>query len=316
MLDKFGREIDYLRISVTDRCDFRCTYCMPEAGVCKQSHLDILSFEEIEEIARAAVSLGIKKIRVTGGEPLVRQGIVRLCAALAAIPGVLDLSLTTNAALLADKAQALRDAGVCRVNISLDTLNAAKFRQITRCGELSDTLSGIRAAVLCGMDVKLNCVLIGGVNDDEIPDFVELSRHYPFEVRFIELMPIGGAAYFGEEAFLPCSVVPKRVPELRPAERTDGVARLFALPRAAGTVGLISPLSDRFCACCNRIRLTSDGKLKPCLHSSEEIPVRGLHGEALLAALRTAIMHKPAQHIELSGTEASEAGRSMNQIGG
>ena len=315
MRDTFRREIDYLRISLTDRCNYRCVYCMPPEGVAKRSHSDMLTLEETEEIARSAVSLGVRKLRVTGGEPLVRRGAADLCRRLGEIPGVEDLSLTTNGALLAPLAAELKAAGVHRVNVSLDTLNPEKFRAITRGGTLADCLAGIHAALDCGMaPVKLNVVLIGGFNDDEIPALAALSSRWGVEVRFIELMPIGHTVPFGPEAYLPVDAVLKRL-EGWTAEGTEGVARMFRLPDG-GRIGLISPLSCRFCAQCNRLRLTADGFLKPCLHSREEISVRGLHGEALQAAILAAAAAKPADHGPLSGQCRSCSQRDMHRIGG
>ena len=315
MRDGFQREIDYLRISLTDRCNFRCVYCMPPEGVEKRSHSEMLTLEEIEEIARAAVELGVRKLRITGGEPLVRRGAVELCRRLGRIPGVEDLSLTTNGALLAPLAAELRETGVRRVNVSLDTLDPEKFRAITRGGELADCLAGIRAALDCGMDpVKLNVVLIGGFNDGEIPALAALSAAWGVEVRFIELMPIGHTVPFGPEAHLPVDEVLRRL-EGWTAEGTEGVARMFRL-LDGGRIGLISPLSCRFCADCNRLRLTADGCLKPCLHSREEISVRGLHGEALRSAILAAAAAKPADHGPLSEQCRSCSRRDMNRIGG
>ena len=318
MRDQFGRDIDYLRISITDLCNLRCVYCMPPEGVAKRCHSEILSLEEIEEIARAAVELGVRKIRVTGGEPLVRRGVVELCRYLGAIEGVEDLSLTTNGLLLSEMAADLYAAGVRRVNISLDTLDAEKYRTITRGGQLAQALAGIQAAEAAGMSpIKINTVLIGGFNDDEIPALVELTRQHPWEVRFIELMPIGHTVPFGPEAYLPNTCVLERVPELVPGEvPSSGVAALYRLPDGAGRVGLISPLSNHFCGACNRLRLTADGHIKPCLHSSEEIPLRGLHGEQLREALVGAIQDKPPCHGELSCQARSQSLRDMNQIGG
>lgn len=317
MKDSFGRDITYLRISVTDLCNLRCRYCMPEEGVEKLCHRDILSLEEIYEVAEAAVSLGITKIRLTGGEPLVRRGLPSLIGRLAKLPGLCDLAMTTNGLLLPELAEELRAAGLMRLNISLDTLDAAKYSDITRGGELQKALDGIRAAEEAGFaPLKLNTVLIGGFNDDEIPALCELTRERGISLRFIELMPIGHADPFGEEAYLPCAAVPERVPELQPLPRGDGVATLYRLPGARGTVGLIRPLSHHFCGECNRLRLTADGFLKPCLHSAEELPLRGLHGEALKNALRDAILRKPAQHGALSAGERSESARDMHQIGG
>lgn len=317
MQDGFGRTIDYLRISVTDLCNYRCRYCMPPEGVAKRGHGDILRLEEIEEIARAAVSLGVRKLRLTGGEPLARRGIVELCARLAAIPGVEDLAITTNGSLLPQMAGELKAAGVRRVNISLDTLREKKFQQLTRQGNLTDTLRGVEEALRQDLaPVKINTVLIGGCNDDEIGNLAALTCLWPVEVRFIELMPIGPAAQFGPEAFLPADTVLQRLPQLQEEPPDGGVARLYRLPGAPGRVGLITPLSCRFCAGCSRLRLTADGKLKPCLHSAEEIEVRGLHGEDLRQALLRAAACKPADYGALSRTERSRAHRDMNQIGG
>lgn len=318
MRDQFGRNIDYLRISITDLCNLRCVYCMPPEGVVKRCHSDILSLEEIQEIAQAAVELGVRKIRVTGGEPLVRRGVVDLCRRLGVIPGVEDLALTTNGLLLEEMAADLYAAGVHRVNISLDTLDAEKYHTITRGGRLSQALAGIQAAEAAGMSpIKINTVLIGGFNDDEISTLVELTRLHPWEVRFIELMPIGHTVPFGPEAYLPNRHVLERVPELVPGEiPSSGVATLYRLPDGIGRVGLISPLSNHFCGACNRLRLTADGHIKPCLHSSEEIPLRGLHGTQLREALVQAIQDKPSCHGELSCGSRSQSLRDMNQIGG
>lgn len=317
MRDTLGREITYLRISLTDRCNLRCVYCMPPEGVNKREHREILSLEEMEEIARAAAALGVRKIRLTGGEPLVRRGMLSLCRRLRDIPQLEELTLTTNGVLLPGMAAALKAAGVDRVNISLDTLDPEKYRCVTRTGTLEDALAGIRAAGEAGLTpLKLNCVLIGGFNDDEIPALAALTAREPVEVRFIELMPIGHAVPFGPEAYLPCETVLEHLPRLERTGQDGGVAERYRLPGAAGTIGLIRPLSRCFCRQCNRIRLTADGCLKPCLHSREELPLRGLHGEQLRAQLERAILHKPEQHAELSARSRSQAARDMNQIGG
>lgn len=317
MRDTWGREIDYLRISLTDFCNLRCVYCMPPEGVQRREHHEILSFEEIEEIAREAVSMGVRKIRLTGGEPLVRRGMLSLCRALRRIPALRELTLTTNGLLLPEMAAELKAAGVDRVNVSLDTLVPEKFCYITRGGSLERALAGIQAAKRAGLTpLKLNCVLIGGFNDGEIPALAALTEEEPIEVRFIELMPIGRAAAFAPEAYLPCETVLERLPRLEPAGPDGGPAERFRLPGAAGTVGLIRPLSRCFCARCNRIRLTADGCLKPCLHSREEISLRGLHGQELRRLLAYAILRKPERHGELSSQSPSLSARDMNQIGG
>ena len=314
MLDNCGRTIDYLRLSVTDLCNYRCRYCMPPEGVEKRAHGDILSIEELSEIAAAAAACGVKKIRLTGGEPLVRRGLIELVRQLRAIPGVEELCLTTNGSLLPRLARPLREAGLDRLNISLDTLRPDRFAAMTRLGTLRDVLDGIQAAEAAGFEnLKLDTVLIGGFNDDEIGDFVDLSRDRPWELRFIELMPMGPCAGWDRSCFLPCDTVLDRVPELEAIE-ARGVARRYRLPGARGTVGLISPVSHDFCADCRRIRVTADGKLKGCLHSREEISLRGLHGEALTDAVRQGILHKPERHH--LAERASDTPRNMNQIGG
>ena len=316
MLDRFNRSIDYLRISVTDRCDFRCRYCMPENGIQKRKHSEILTVEEISEIAFAAIELGIRKIRLTGGEPLVRKGIETLCQNLRSNPYLKELTLTTNGALLSQYASVLKDSGVDRLNISLDTLREDRFRSITRVGSLRDTLKGIEAADQAGFTgTKINAVLIGGFNDDEIPDLVGLTRDRDLSVRFIELMPIGEAANWPASAFLDAKTVLEKVPELQLME-TDGVAEIYQLPGAIGKVGLIRPLSHSFCGMCSRIRLTADGMLKPCLHSDLEIPLRGLHGDALTEAIKSGILRKPAQHYINRDGISGTGNRYMNEIGG
>ena len=315
MKDAFKREISYLRISVTQRCNYRCRYCMPAEGVEKQRHSDMCTFEELRDMAAAAVRCGVKKIRVTGGEPLVRRGIVDFCRMLSSLDGVEELCLTTNGALLREYALPLREAGVDRLNVSLDTLRPDRFRALTRGGELSDTLGGIRAAAEAGFsDLKLNCVLIGGVNDDEIADLVALTREHAWQVRFIELMPIGECAHWERERFLPDETVLRRCPELQKVA-DEGVARIYRLPDAPGTVGLIEPMSCRFCDRCSRIRITADGKLKPCLHSDAELSLRGLRASELDAAIRRGILEKPARHF-LEGGAPSASERDMNEIGG
>jgi cyclic pyranopterin phosphate synthase len=316
MIDGFDRKITYLRVSVTDRCNLRCRYCMPEEGIDPRLHSDILTFEEIAAIVTQAVALGVRKVRVTGGEPLVRRGVVNLCRSLKAIDGLEELAITTNGLLLEQYAQELKDAGVDRVNLSLDTLNADKYRSITRGGDLNQALQGLEAARQAGLTpLKLNAVLIGGFNDDEIPAFVDLTRSEDLEVRFIELMPLGPGAAFPPEAAIPAQVVLDRVPELEPVGN-GGVARLYRLPGGKGKVGLITPVSHDFCSRCDKVRLTADGKLKPCLHSDREIPLRGLTGDALRAALIEGIQSKPAQHPDFNPGQATAGGRSMNRIGG
>ena len=312
MRDSRARDITYLRLSVTDLCSLRCRYCMPAEGVPKRDHRDICSVEELVEITRAAVDCGVRKVRLTGGEPLVRRGILDICRGVSAIPGVEELCLTTNGVALPQLAGPLREAGVDRLNVSLDTLRPDRFAYMTRGGRLEDVLRGLEAGAAAGFTgTKLNVVLMKGFNDGEIPAFADLARRYPIEVRFIELMPIGE----GKNAeFLSAEAVLAACPGLRPAEGS-GVARRYRFPGGRGAVGLIEPMSHRFCGDCDRIRVTADGKLKPCLHSGQEIPLRGLHGEALRRAIEDGIAAKP-EHHHMTETGRSAAGRDMNQIGG
>lgn len=317
MRDNYNRKITYMRVSVTELCNLRCRYCMPEEGIAKRAHEEMMTAEETIMAVSAAARLGIRKIRVTGGEPLVKRGIVKLCGAISAIPGIEEVCMTTNGTLLPQFARELKEAGVSRLNISLDTLNPEKYRYITRRGELEEALAGIRAAEEAGFSkIKINNVLMGGFNDDEITDFVNLTREKPIEVRFIELMPIGGGIGFDRAGFVSCETVLEKVPELVSLEREEGVASLYQLSGAAGRVGLIRPISCEFCEGCNKIRLTADGKLKPCLHSSEEISLKGMDEEQMERTLRAAILDKPQKRETLNADSPSRAGRDMNQIGG
>jgi cyclic pyranopterin phosphate synthase len=267
----------------------------------------------MEQAVQVAVKLGVRKVRITGGEPLVRGGIVDICRRVGAIPGLEELTLTTNGVLLPKYAQDLRQAGVQRLNISLDTLRPERYHAITRLGTLDSALAGLEAAREAGFPpVKINCVLMGGINDDEIGDFVALTKDEAISVRFIELMPMGQCQNWDKSRFVPDETVLQAVPALEPVGQ-DGVARLYRVPGYAGTVGLIRPVSAHFCPECTRMRLTADGKLKPCLHSSQEINVKGLTGTALEAAFRQAILAKPERHHLEHG---SESVRNMNAIGG
>lgn len=317
MRDNFNREINYLRVSVTELCNLRCKYCMPAEGIAKKQHQQMMTAEETLMAVESAAELGIRKIRITGGEPLVKRGIVELCRRIAETPGIEEVCITTNGTLLPQYAEDLKAAGVSRVNISLDTLDPEKFRDITRLGNLEDALEGIEAAEKAGFEkIKINVVLMGGFNDDEIPQFVELTRDKPVEIRFIELMPIGGGIGFDRAKFIDCDTVLERVPELESLAMEDGVARIYALPGAAGRVGLIRPVSCDFCEGCNKIRLTADGKIKPCLHSDREISIKGLTEQEMKQALADAILEKPEKREEIGADSPSKAGRDMNQIGG
>ncbi len=315
MRDEFGRDIRYLRLSVTDRCNCRCVYCMPENGVPMLSHADILSFEEMRDIVAAAASLGVRKVRLTGGEPLVRRGIVDLVGMIAAVPGIDEVDMTTNATLLAPVAASLRDAGLTRLNVSLDTLDAARYEAITRHGTLADALAGLAAAHDAGFaNTKINCVLVGGVNDDELRPLAELARDRDLTVRFIELMRMGECAGWPKGRFVSADEVLLAVPELVQVGG-QGVSELYQAPGWKGSVGLIRPMTHRFCSSCDRIRVTADGRLKPCLHSAAEVNLRGLSGQDLVEAIRAGIAAKPRGH-RMDNGRASDSLRAMNEIGG
>lgn len=318
MKDSFEREINYLRVSLTDRCNLRCNYCMPKSGIAdKLRHEDILSLEEIYILIQEFALLGIDKVRFTGGEPLVRREIVSLIEKTSKIEGIKDISITTNGILLKKMAKDLKRAGLRRVNISLDTLNKDKYREITRGGILSKVLEGIDEAIKVGLNpIKINTVLIGGFNDNEIRDLVALTKK-GIDVRFIELMPIGEAQNFARENFISTQKVLETLPELIPIKREDpsSPANYYKLPNTKGKVGLINPISCKFCEDCNRIRLTSSGDLKLCLHSNREIPLRDAlrNKENLSEIIKDAIRNKEEKHYL---EEEKYIDKNMNQIGG
>ncbi|MBO6120200.1 MAG: GTP 3',8-cyclase MoaA [Lachnospiraceae bacterium] len=329
MRDTFNREIKYLRISLTELCNLRCRYCMPENGICKKSHDEMMTYEEIIQAVKIASRLGVSKIRLTGGEPLVKSGIVSLVSKIKEIDGIDEVCITTNGTLLTKYARELKNAGLDRLNISLDTLNPEKFRYITRVGKLNDTLKGIDVALNEGFKkVKINTVLIGGFNDDEIVDLANLTMTKPLDVRFIELMPMYDSGDFGKEAFISSDIVIDKINEyyknkmnaddmIFPVEADNGsVAKKYKIKGALGNVGLISAVSNSFCSKCNRIRLTADGKLKPCLHSNQEILIKGLNEKEMEMKFKEAILLKPEKHDVLSYESRSHADRNMNQIGG
>lgn len=313
MKDRFGRNITYLRISVTDLCNLRCKYCMPESGVESLCHSDILSIEEIVEIVKVASKNGIKKIRLTGGEPLVRRGFINLCKQISEINEIEDIAITTNGVYLKEMADELFENKVRRINFSLDTLIKEKYNDITRRNGFDKTMESLFYAIKKGFKVKINVVLIGGFNDDEIQDFVNLANDYDLEVRFIELMQIGETANWSKDKFVSNKIVLEKVPELE-FDGVSGVAKIYKIKGQKGRIGLISPISCSFCEDCNRIRLTSDGKLKPCLHSKDEINLKGLSGEELEEVFKRGIFEKPEKHHLEDGK--SESARDMNKIGG
>jgi len=333
--DTFNRPINYLRISITDRCNLRCIYCMPAQGIELLSHHDILTYEEIATVARAAAEMGITKVRLTGGEPLVRARLTDLVSIIATIKTIDDISMTTNGVLLKNYACDLKKAGLKRVNVSLDTLNPNKFQRITRYRKLDDVLQGIETAKECGLEpVKINMVVMRGINDDEILDFARLTITDGWHVRFIELMPFTTENPHELHAarskadlhphYIPAGEIMKQLNTLGKLEPSDtikgnGPARYYFFPGASGTVGFITPVSDHFCVQCNRLRLTAEGKLRPCLLSDEEIDLRptlrqGASPEQLQRLIMKAIQTKPRHH-QLAG-EPLVIKRRMSQVGG
>lgn len=318
MIDSCGRKINYARISITDRCNLRCKYCMPEEGITKKDCGDILRIEDYVSISKALMDLGVDKIRLSGGEPLVRSGVVKLVKELAGLPGLKDLAMTTNGILLARYGEDLKVAGLNRVNISIDTLDPITYRDLTRGGDLSQPLEGFQTALQLGFDrVKINVVLMKGINDNEIEDFVAMTMKYPVDVRFIELMPFVGQQDIAIGSFLPGDVVLERCKDLVPvkAEDPSAPAKYYQLPGARGKVGLIEPLSHLFCSNCNRLRITADGHLLTCLHSREEVDLRGSlsNHEELKDLIQNAINDKPSTHQLHEGFLME---RDMGKIGG
>jgi len=326
LVDAFRRPITYLRVSVTDRCNLRCVYCMPEAGLPWIPNPDILSYEEIAEIVRAAARIGVRSIRLTGGEPLIRRNLERLVAMLAAIPGIGDIALSTNGLLLAEQAEALVAAGLTRVNVSLDTLRDDRFTAIARRPGLARTLAGIDAALSAGLQpVKINCVLMRGTNDDELEAFAQLARTRAVHVRFIEVMPVMENVDLQRDAWISSDEVLERLATVGalhpvPNPHGNGPARTFAYGDAPGTVGVISPLAHDYCETCNRVRLSADGRLKLCLFGDNLIdlrtPLRAGGGQSAIESILRASMHiKPERHHLQLGETASQM-RAFSEIGG
>lgn len=325
LIDTFGRQINYLRLSVTDRCNLRCRYCMPAAGLPRMAHEDMLSYEELVRVATAAVSLGIRKIRVTGGEPMVRRGVVPFLRRLGEIPGLKELVLTTNGLLLEEMALPLRQAGVQRLNISLDSLQPETFSRITRGGDLQRVLAGIDAAETAGFPPpKINMVVMRGINDGELLDFASLTLRRRWTVRFIEYMPaireVGWEklSVSGEEILARI----RRRHRLLPVANAEmsGPARNFRISGAAGAIGIITPVSGHFCAECNRLRVTAAGVVRGCLFAGEGLdlkPFLALPDDTLLQrTLRRMVSNKPGRHRLASADDAERAPFAMSGIGG
>lgn len=329
LIDSYGRKIDYLRISVTDHCNLMCGYCMP--ALSRQRHADrseILSFEEILRLSSAAVAAGIKKIRITGGEPLIRKDIVKLCRMLANIDGLRELTLTTNGVRLKQFAEPLFRAGVQRVNISLDTLNREKFKKITGKDKLLNVLAGIQEAEKVGLaPIKINTVVMRGVNDDEVPDLADLSAKNPYQVRFIEMMAFDNSRLFSiGQRYMPIQEIIQRIPGIDQAhilfpQKRSGPAKIFALPGAKGSIGFIAAMSRHFCRKCNRLRFSVDGKLRTCLFARKETDFKlalrnGSSTADLIELFQKAVLVKPRQHRETTSVSNSFNDRGMYAIGG
>lgn len=320
------RTIDYLRISLTDRCNLRCQYCMPEEGVQLMKHQELMTFEEIIFLVKALVPLGIRKIRLTGGEPLVRRGIESLIRGLRAIPEIEDITLTTNGVLLEEMALGLKEAGLTRINVSLDSLKEDKFKDVTRWGDLKKVMKGIDKAIEVGLSpVKINVVAIKGFNDDEFLGFADFAFNKDIQVRFIELMPIGES---DEDAFMkhyPIDDIKELIAATYPMIptgkiKTNGPAENFQLVGGVGSLGFIGALSHKFCSTCNRLRLTADGRMRPCLHIDMEYDIlsmirHGASSEELRAFVEVVIIgNKPKEHNMQDGWGNQR--RGMSQIGG
>ena len=324
LIDTYGRRINYLRLSVTDRCNLRCSYCMPVGGVAKLSHAEVLSYADLLRISAEAVAAGIEKIRITGGEPLVRKGILSFLERLSALPGLKELVLTTNGILLKEMAQGLRDAGVQRLNISLDSLQAESFARITRGGELARVLEGMEAAERVGFAPhKINVVVMRGVNDAEILDFVKLTLVRPYAVRFIEYMPTCGDADW-RELCVPGSEIMERIAanyvieEAKKSERS-GPSKNFRVQGAIGSLGIITAMTGHFCDGCNRLRVTASGTAKGCLFSGAGVDLRPILATGDDALLRQEIQRivaaKPGRH-ELTDEGVETAPFAMSRVGG
>lgn len=324
--DRHQRTIDYLRISVTDRCNLRCIYCMPSEGVKPFEHKEILTYDEIIRIVRIAVALlGVRRIRITGGEPLTRRNILYLISSLSQIEGIEDLSLTTNGLLLKKYAQELSKAGLKRVNISLDSLDPLTYREITRGGNIYEVLEGIEIAERSHLlPIKINMVPVKGFNDQEIENFAKLTFIKPYQVRFIEFMPIGARDFWSIDKYIPTEEIKRRIIAIAPLYPVGlekaGPADYFSFEGAKGLVGFISPVSKHFCHSCNRLRLTADGKIRPCLFSETEIdlksPLRqGASDEEVLRLLRLSLEIKPLEH-SLRNKEKIDYLKPISKIGG
>jgi cyclic pyranopterin phosphate synthase len=326
MIDQFGRRVEYVRVSVTDKCNLRCVYCMPLEGLDWLKRESLLSYEEIASVLRTMAGMGLKKVRISGGEPLIRKDLSHLVRMVAEIPGIEDISLSTNAVLLGDQAQDLRDAGISRVNISLDSLKEERVNAIARRpGSFDGIMKGLEAAETVGFDpIKINVVLIGGQNDDEIEDFALITKDRPWHVRFIELMPTGSNLDLSADHYVSCQEALARIRRMGSIEPVEGPAgngpaTYFRFPGAAGTVGVITPMSHNYCDRCNRMRLTADGQLRPCLFGSLQTNLRDplRAGADLVPLIEETLRIKPERHYLIQGSDAGSGGLvALSQTGG
>lgn len=326
MTDGFGRRVEYLRISVTDKCNLRCVYCMPEEGLPWLKREQLLSYEEIAEIVRVMGGMGLRRIRITGGEPLVRRDLPALVRMIRAVPQIDDVALSTNAVLLSDLADELRDAGVDRVNVSLDSLRPERIDAISRrAGSAEAIFRGLEAAERAGFGpIKVNCVVMRGRNDDEVADFAAITRERPWHIRFIEVMPTGENLGVSADEFVGSDEILERIGEigaLRPVTGPagNGPARYYAFEGAAGTIGVITPMSHNYCDRCNRMRLTADGQLRPCLFGDMQTNLRDplRRGEPLEPLVRQTLGIKPERHWLVQGSDAGSGGLlALSQVGG
>ena len=326
--DTFARTISYLRVSLTGQCNLRCLYCRPLGGAGLPSQEEVLSYEQVLRVVRVAVGLGVEKVRLTGGEPLLRPGVVGFVRELARIPGLVEVRLTTNGVLLAEMAAELYQAGIRKLNISLDSLQRQRFAEITGHDLFERVWAGIEASRRLGFSpIKLNAVAMAGVNDDELVEFARLTLSTPLNVRFIEFMPVGQAGAGQGSRYLPVSVIRERIEaalgELTPVKsaKLDGPARVFTLAGAKGSVGFISPLSEHFCATCNRLRLTAAGRLRSCLLTDQETDLAaalraGCDDQAIAAIIRQTIRDKPQGHTLAAGQRLGSCHGEMSRIGG
>ncbi len=326
MIDQFGRRVEYLRVSVTDKCNLRCVYCMPEEGLPWLKRRELLTYEEIAEIVQVMAGMGLRRVRLTGGEPLVRRDLPRLVGMISALDEIDDLSLSTNAVLLSDQAEALREAGLDRVNVSLDSLMPERIDRIARRpGSHGRIMEGLDAAERMGFGpIKINVVLMRGQNDDEIEDFARVTRDRPWHVRFIEVMPTGSNLDLSRNSFVSCAEALRRVRaigDLEPVEGPtgNGPATYYRFPGAPGSIGVITPMSHNFCERCNRMRLTADGQLRPCLFGSLQTDLRGplRSGEPIEPHIRHTLTVKPERHHLVQGSQVGSGGLvALSQTGG